>query len=347
MATLFRRSSRPLCQCQRSFSTSSTRSVSLQWEKNDPEALKEVLPPYPYGPTRWYKQSRLGLYGGQRIQFGNNVSEEFENKTRRSWHPNIFTRKLFSKALNRPVQVRVSARVLRTIDKLGGLDEYLLGEKEARIKQLGESGWWLRWAIMQTPAIKKRFAEERLQLGLPEQREEVEVVAEALSASSEEDTPSSEEMEAVPMDDAFQIEQNDDLPPIKFRVGPGQHIMLTPNGWRRTRPDPSHFISRRKEKLANTKFAGYVENRMELLEAELAKKQTEARAVGIAGLSEEDCDVLRRSARSRFRAELKEKVDRLYDRRMEAKEARKVVRKASSLEIAAANEAEEVLEVGS
>ncbi|EME49825.1 hypothetical protein DOTSEDRAFT_113714, partial [Dothistroma septosporum NZE10] len=129
------------------------------------------LPPYPYGESRWYKQSNRGLYGGQRMQTGNNVSDKHEVKTRRQWHPNVFTRKLFSKALNRNVQVRVSARVLRTIDKLGGLDEYLLGEKEARVKELGVSGWWLRWAIMQTPSIKKRFAEERVRLGLPEQQE--------------------------------------------------------------------------------------------------------------------------------------------------------------------------------
>lgn len=125
------------------------------------------VPAYPYGPNRWFKQSNHGLYGGARIQFGNNVSRKTELKTRRQWRPNIQYKSLFSRALNRPVRVRVSTRVLRTIDKVGGLDEYLLGEKSARIKELGMGGWLLRWRIMQTDAVKKRFAKQREELGLP------------------------------------------------------------------------------------------------------------------------------------------------------------------------------------
>ena len=43
------------------------------------------------------------------------------------------------------MQVKVQARVLRTIDKVGGLDEYLLGNKPARIKELGVEGCRYRW----------------------------------------------------------------------------------------------------------------------------------------------------------------------------------------------------------
>ncbi|KAL0258786.1 hypothetical protein SLS55_006290 [Diplodia seriata] len=125
------------------------------------------VPRYPYGPNKWYKQSNHGLYGGARIQFGNNVSHKTEIKTRRKWRPNIQHKILYSRALNRSVRVRLSTRVLRTIDKVGGLDEYLLGEKSARIKELGMGGWLLRWRIMQTQAVKNRFARQREQLGLP------------------------------------------------------------------------------------------------------------------------------------------------------------------------------------
>jgi len=59
---------------------------------------------------------------------------------------------------------------LRTIDKVGGLDEYLLGEKPMRLKELGMGGWRLRWRVMQTESVKARFAEERKRLGLPEQK---------------------------------------------------------------------------------------------------------------------------------------------------------------------------------
>ena len=66
------------------------------------------------------------------------------------------------------MQVKVQARVLRTIDKVGGLDEYLLGNKPARIKELGVEGWRLRWEVMRTPKIRERIKAERVRLGLPE-----------------------------------------------------------------------------------------------------------------------------------------------------------------------------------
>lgn len=53
-----------------------------------------------------------------------------------------------------------------TIDKAGGLDEYLLSTKTARLASLGPFGWKLRHQIMKTPTIRKRFKEERIELGL-------------------------------------------------------------------------------------------------------------------------------------------------------------------------------------
>jgi large subunit ribosomal protein L28 len=66
------------------------------------------------------------------------------------------------------VRVKVLARVLRTIDKVGGLDEYLLGESAARVKELGMGGWALRWRVMRTEWYRMRRVEERRRLGLPE-----------------------------------------------------------------------------------------------------------------------------------------------------------------------------------
>ncbi|CAK3981939.1 54S ribosomal L24, mitochondrial [Lecanosticta acicola] len=312
MATLFRRS-RHICQCHRAFSTSPPKPVSLQWDRNDPEALADVLPPYPYGPTRWFKQSRLGLYGGQRIQFGNNVSEKFETKTRRRWYPNILTKKLFSRALNRYVQIRVSARVLRTIDKLGGLDEYLLGEKEAQIKSLGESGWWLRWAIMQTPAVKKRFKEQRERLGLPAEREELESMVEALSPKEEEDLM--EETEAVAMDDAFQVTKTEGLRPIKFRVGRAQHVVLTADGWRRTRPDSSKIV---KEAIAKQHYSNYVQQSMAAYARALRRKLAESETE----VSQQDLRQAMRTAKNEFKHQMALKVDELYEERQAAKKRR-------------------------
>ena len=64
------------------------------------------------------------------------------------------------------VRVKVQARVLRTIDKVGGLDEYLLGDKAARIKELGTAGWGMRWKLMQTKAVQERFRQEKIAMGM-------------------------------------------------------------------------------------------------------------------------------------------------------------------------------------
>jgi large subunit ribosomal protein L28 len=128
------------------------------------------LPAYPHGPSPWYKQSNFGLYGLARIRTGNTVSERTETKNRRKWHPNVRTKRLWSDALGRFVRVRVLARVLRTIDKLGGLDEYLLGEKTRRVRELGMAGWRLRWRLMRTDKVRERFRAQRLALGLAEEQ---------------------------------------------------------------------------------------------------------------------------------------------------------------------------------
>lgn len=131
-----------------------------------PSSKSLEIPPYPYGPRQVYKQSNGGLYGSSRIQFGNNVSEKHDVKTPRKWRPNIQRRRLWSESLRCWVQTRVTTRVLRTIDKAGGLDNYLLGDKSQRIKDLGPWGWKLRWRIMQSETVRRRFAAERAALGL-------------------------------------------------------------------------------------------------------------------------------------------------------------------------------------
>ncbi|KAI4266575.1 MAG: hypothetical protein L6R38_008663 [Xanthoria sp. 2 TBL-2021] len=131
------------------------------------------IPTYPHGPSLLYKQSNFGLYGNVRPQFGNMVSERNEIKTRRKWDPNIHDKRLWSVALGKYIQVRVQARVLRTIDKVGGLDEYLLGESPARIKELGMEGWKMRWRLLQDRGVKERLRRRRVELGLPPQGPEM------------------------------------------------------------------------------------------------------------------------------------------------------------------------------
>ncbi|KAH8906640.1 hypothetical protein BR93DRAFT_626596 [Coniochaeta sp. PMI_546] len=136
------------------------------------------IPAYPYGPRQVYKQSNTGLYGLARIRFGNIVTPKYEVKTRRKWRVNIHRKRLWSASLKAFVQTRVTTRVMRTVDKVGGLDEYLLGSKPGRVKELGPWGWRLRWRVMQTPAVRARFAAERRALGLDELSEEARAVRE-------------------------------------------------------------------------------------------------------------------------------------------------------------------------
>ena len=84
------------------------------------------IPAYPYGDQQLFKQANKGLYGEQMIRFGNNVSKDTETKTRRNWKPNVLSKSLYSVALKKRIKLRITAKVLKTMDREGGLDEYLL-----------------------------------------------------------------------------------------------------------------------------------------------------------------------------------------------------------------------------
>ncbi|KAH9886395.1 hypothetical protein F4778DRAFT_758875 [Xylariomycetidae sp. FL2044] len=127
----------------------------------------DQVPDYPYGPYQTYKQRNSSLYAGAKVRFGNVVAPKYHNKSRKKWSPNRHVKRLWSVSLQAFVRTRLTASVLSTIDRLGGIDEYLLGDKARRIKDLGPAGWKLRWKIMQTPAVRERFDRQRVALGLP------------------------------------------------------------------------------------------------------------------------------------------------------------------------------------
>ncbi|KAK7919894.1 54S ribosomal protein- mitochondrial [Apiospora marii] len=128
---------------------------------------KEQIPDYPYGPFRTYKQRNAGLYGTSKIRFGNTVSAKWHIKAATHWKPNRHTKRLWSPSLHMFVRTRLTTGVLRTVDKLGGIDNYLLGAKARRLKELGPAGWRLRWKVMQSAPVQERWAREREALGLP------------------------------------------------------------------------------------------------------------------------------------------------------------------------------------
>lgn len=116
----------------------------------------------------------------------------------------------------------MATRVLRTIDKVGGLDEYLLGDKPARIKELGLAGWALRAKLMRTEVVRRRFEEERVRLGLP--REGIGMLGlvgersplprkETMAQEEEEEEEEDEEEEGEEDDEEGQyLEAQDEVP---------------------------------------------------------------------------------------------------------------------------------------
>ena len=131
--------------------------------KTDP-----LMPPYPYGVNVDFPEANYGLYGGSTIKSGSKISKgRNKGKTMRKWFPNIRLETVRSEALKQDLHIPVRARIMRTIRKCGGLDEYLIGEKPARIKELGLLGWKLRYLVMKTPAMQAKFKEQRIKLGLP------------------------------------------------------------------------------------------------------------------------------------------------------------------------------------
>ena len=62
---------------------------------------------------------------GKGVQSGNNVSHA-KNRSRRRFLPNLNQVTLRSDALQRSVRLRISANALRSVDKVGGLDAFLI-----------------------------------------------------------------------------------------------------------------------------------------------------------------------------------------------------------------------------
>ena len=81
--------------------------------------------------------------------------------------------------------IRITAACMRTIRKCGGLDQYLLGDKPARIKELGLFGWQLRWRVLNSPKMQQQLEEERERLSLPPAKPHFESFEEAWAADEE------------------------------------------------------------------------------------------------------------------------------------------------------------------
>ena len=63
---------------------------------------------------------------------GNNVSHA-KNRTKRRFLPNLQKVTFISERLNSSIQLKVTASTIRTVEKKGGLDEYLLSTSNLKL----------------------------------------------------------------------------------------------------------------------------------------------------------------------------------------------------------------------
>jgi large subunit ribosomal protein L28 len=87
-------------------------------------------------------------FTGKGVQAGNNVSHA-NNRTRRRFLPNLQDVSLMSDVLGTTIQLRLSTRAIRTVEKRGGIDAFLMTtsaeklgtrarEQKRRIKKASE-----------------------------------------------------------------------------------------------------------------------------------------------------------------------------------------------------------------
>ena len=92
--------------------------------------------------------ARRCMITGKGVQTGNNVSHA-NNKTRRTFRPNLQRASFLSDALGPSVRLRLSVNAIRSIEHNGGLDAFLLGTADSR---LGEEALRLKRRIERAKA---------------------------------------------------------------------------------------------------------------------------------------------------------------------------------------------------
>ena len=113
-------------------------SAATRWQPRLPQNVASAgshlvqtfaPPPQDGGACRYRSnRSRRGLYDGKDVRSGNNVSFSMRH-TRRKFKPNVFLKRVYSEILDEMVRFHLTASTLRSIDKAGGLDNYLFTSK--------------------------------------------------------------------------------------------------------------------------------------------------------------------------------------------------------------------------
>ena len=70
---------------------------------------------------------------GKSFQTGNNVSHA-KNRTKRRFLPNLQKISFLSEKLCKQIQLKVATSTIRTVEKKGGLDEFLLNTSNTKLQ---------------------------------------------------------------------------------------------------------------------------------------------------------------------------------------------------------------------
>ena len=73
---------------------------------------------------------------GKKYLSGNNVSHA-KNRTKRRFLPNLQNISFLSDKLGKKIQLKVAASTIRTVEKKGGLDEYLINTSNTKLASVG------------------------------------------------------------------------------------------------------------------------------------------------------------------------------------------------------------------
>ena len=71
---------------------------------------------------------------GKTVMSGNNVSHA-NNRTRRRFLPNLQATTMQSEILGRSLKLRVSTSAIRTVEKHGGIDSFLIQAKNSQLAE--------------------------------------------------------------------------------------------------------------------------------------------------------------------------------------------------------------------
>lgn len=112
--------------------------------------------------VRWRSnRSRRGLYDGKDIRTGNNVSFSMR-ATKRTFKPNVFIKRVYSDILGDMIRFHLTTSTLRSIDKAGGLDNYLLDPRRNFTE--GE-GFKIKKKILKKLKNQERFERKQAERG--------------------------------------------------------------------------------------------------------------------------------------------------------------------------------------